>query len=75
MTRTKRKKIAFTLFLTLAGAAYFSAFSQLDIFPALKGYAAIVPFQVGVLVYWFYLRQSKRLANLDQESLEEITTL
>lgn len=41
----------------LALAGYFGAFSQLEIIAPLKSYVALVPVQVGVLIYLLYLRR------------------
>jgi hypothetical protein len=57
MLGIKRKKLALTLLLALAGAGYFGAFSQLELTAPLKSYMALVPVQVGVLIYLLYLRR------------------
>ncbi|MCU0570132.1 MAG: hypothetical protein MUF49_26610 [Oculatellaceae cyanobacterium Prado106] len=49
----KRKPLALILF-ALAGAGYFDVFSQISAEPFLKGYLAVVPIQVGVLLYFFW---------------------
>lgn len=58
-----RKKVLILSFCALAGTGYFAAFSQLDIVPFLKGNVALLPVQLGVLVYVLYLRWSGRSPN------------
>lgn len=45
------KRLFLFLIFALAGAGYFGAFSQLDIYPGLKGYLTLVPLQIGALIY------------------------
>jgi hypothetical protein len=49
----KQNALAF-IFFALAGTGYFSIFSQMDADAWIKGYAALMPIQVGVLVYFFW---------------------
>ncbi|MGB3495730.1 MAG: hypothetical protein WBA57_23575 [Elainellaceae cyanobacterium] len=52
MNIATRYKRGFYVALSLAGVAYFAAFSQLDVsLPFLKGYAAVVPMQLAALIY------------------------
>ena len=51
----KLKRISTQVSLAVFGAAYLTIFSNLDLNIFLKGYAAIVPVQLLVLIYEFYL--------------------
>ncbi|MEM9924025.1 MAG: hypothetical protein AAF915_09785 [Cyanobacteria bacterium P01_D01_bin.50] len=42
--------------LTGFGMVYFLAMSSLSINPFLKSQAALIPFQVGIAIYFIYLR-------------------
>lgn len=60
MLNRKSKKISLTIFLALIGLGYFGTFSSIEMNPILRGYMAIVPVQVGAIVYYFlYLRWRK----------------
>ncbi len=58
--KPKSQKRLITAALVLAGAGYFSLFSGLDAPLVLKGYIAIVPFQVCALIYVFYFLRGDR---------------
>ena len=60
MPKLTPKKLAFPT-LILLGLSYFSAFSYLEIPLFLKGYLAVVPLQVGTLLYVLYLYWQGRL--------------
>jgi hypothetical protein len=75
MLRLKRKNLAVSLFLALVGAGYFAAFSQLDLISPLKSYVALVPVQVGVLIYLLYLRRGDRPAQSNPPSTEQTEQL
>ncbi|HEY9618030.1 MAG TPA: hypothetical protein V6C64_14385 [Microcoleaceae cyanobacterium] len=62
----KRKKLAITLLLALIGAGYFSTFSQVELIAPLKGYVAIIPVQIGALIYCLFYRRWSRLDKLNQ---------
>jgi hypothetical protein len=49
----KRYKSILLLICILVGAEYFTTFSQLDIYAPLQGMAALLPLQIGVLIYFF----------------------
>ncbi|MGD1913500.1 MAG: hypothetical protein ACFB2X_22465 [Rivularia sp. (in: cyanobacteria)] len=51
----KRKNLTLIM-LTCFGMVYFLAMSSLSINPFLKSQAALIPFQVGVAIYFTYLR-------------------
>ena len=51
----KLKRISTQVSLAVFGAACLNIFSNLDLNIFLKGYAAIVPVQLLVLIYGFYL--------------------
>jgi hypothetical protein len=57
MLALKRKRLLFTLLLALIGAGYFSAMSTIEVMPFLKSSVALLPIQVGVLIYLFLLRR------------------
>lgn len=72
MAGIKRKKLVTTLFFVLIGAGYFSTFSQFDLIAPLKSYVAIVPLQIGALIYClFYLRWNSRLPRSDDMQQQE----
>lgn len=55
-------KKAFYIALSLAGVAYFAAFSQLEVsVPFLKAYAAGVPIQMAALIYVVLSIRSRNL--------------
>ncbi|BAS57014.1 MULTISPECIES: hypothetical protein [Leptolyngbya] len=41
----------------LLGMGYFNAFSSLDINPILKNYLALVPVQIGLVIYFLWFRR------------------
>lgn len=51
----KRKNLILIM-LTCFGMGYFLAMSSLSINPFLKSQAALIPFQIGVVIYFTYLR-------------------
>ena len=51
----KRRNIAFIL-LTCFGMGYFLAMSSLSLNPFLKSQAALIPFQISIVIYFTYLR-------------------
>ena len=53
MLALKRKRLLFTLLLALMGAGYFSAMSTVEVMPFLKISVALLPIQVGALIYLF----------------------
>jgi len=57
MLALKRKRLLFTLLLALIGAGYFSAMSTLEVMPFLKSPIALLPIQVGALIYIFIFRR------------------
>jgi hypothetical protein len=56
----KPKRLILTTVFASAGAAYFVAFSQLDLSIFLRGYVAIVPLQVLTLLYVLYQQWNRR---------------
>ncbi len=57
MLALKRKRLLFTLLLALIGAGYFSAMSTIEVVPFLKSSIALLPIQVGALIYLFMFRR------------------
>jgi hypothetical protein len=57
MLALKRKRLLFTLLLALIGAGYFSAMSTVEVMPFLKSSVALLPIQVGALIYLFLVRR------------------
>jgi flagellar motor component MotA len=55
----KRQKLTLVLFL-LVGVGYFSAMSNLEINYFLKSLIAIIPMQVGAVIYTSHQRWSRR---------------
>lgn len=53
------KKVILALTLATLGAGYFGTFSGVDIFPTLKPLAMLVPVQLGVLIYFLWLKPRK----------------
>ncbi|MBE9212574.1 MAG: hypothetical protein HC836_11610 [Richelia sp. RM2_1_2] len=51
----KRKNLTLVM-LTCLGMGYFLAMSSLSINPFLKSQAALIPFQISVVIYFTYLR-------------------
>jgi hypothetical protein len=61
MISSKYQKIGYTL-LACLGAGYFLAFSQIDTpFPFLKIYAAMIPAQLGALIYVAWVIRKRNL--------------
>ena len=50
-----KRKITLIM-LTCLGMGYFLAMSSLSINPFLKSQAALIPFQLGAVIYFTYLR-------------------
>ncbi|NCJ05634.1 hypothetical protein GS597_03740 [Synechococcales cyanobacterium C] len=58
----KQTKVLGLILLFLLGSSYFSAFSNLEVpLPWLKGFAVLLPVQVGVLIYFAYRAYSSKL--------------
>ncbi len=70
MTRSY-KRLILLLTLTLAGAGYFGACAQLDVYSGLKGYLAIVPIQIGALIYCFCIYPKRRFHPTDDDQLAQ----
>jgi len=51
----KRKNLTLVM-LTCLGMGYFLAMSSLSINPFLKSQAALIPFQISIVIYFTYLR-------------------
>ncbi len=51
----KRKNLSLIM-LTCFGMGYFLAMSSLPINPFLKSQAALIPFQLSILIYFSYMR-------------------
>ena len=60
----KTQKIARTGAFALFGALYLAAFSSLDLNPLIRNQVALIPVQVGVLIYFFWWR-SRKAESLD----------
>jgi hypothetical protein len=41
----------------MLGMGYFNAFSSIDINPILKNYLALVPVQIGLVIYFLWIRR------------------
>ncbi len=50
------KKNSLKFLLACCGFGYFVFFSSLEISPLIRGYIILIPFQIGVLIY--YLRHN-----------------
>ncbi|MBW4613107.1 MAG: hypothetical protein KME21_07435 [Desmonostoc vinosum HA7617-LM4] len=59
MLLLKNKQLIW-LILFLLGIAYFSAMSQIEINYFLKSFIAIMPMQLGAIIYITYRRWSRR---------------
>lgn len=57
MTKFKTKKLFYTASLILFGVLYFTTFSSLEIHPLLRNQIALIPVQIGVLIYFLYWKQ------------------
>ncbi len=58
---SKNVKGGFLLIWACGGMAYFNAFSSLDLSPMLQAGLALVPLQVGVIVYLLWFRHKPEL--------------
>ncbi|HEY9909629.1 MAG TPA: hypothetical protein V6D18_18715 [Thermosynechococcaceae cyanobacterium] len=56
---TRPKKLLYALLLALLGAGYLGIFSLVDVNPVLQNQAALLPVQVGVLIYLLWWRRRK----------------
>jgi heme O synthase-like polyprenyltransferase len=52
----KRNTLTFAV-LTLVGTGYFGIFSQINADAWLKGYLALLPIQLGILVYLLWVKR------------------
>jgi hypothetical protein len=59
MSSPKSKKLLSSLLLALLGAAYLGSFSLIELNPILQNQLALLPVQVGVLVYLLWWRRRK----------------
>lgn len=55
----KRKYISL-VFFALLGLVYFTTISNLDINPFFRSQIALMPTQLAVIIYWTYLRWSRK---------------
>ncbi len=55
----KRKYISL-VFFALLGLVYFTTISNLDINPFFRSQIALMPTQFAVIIYWTYLRWSRK---------------
>jgi len=53
----KRSKPSLLFLYAVLGMGYFNAFSALDINPILRNYLALVPVQLGLVIYFLWLRR------------------
>ncbi|MER3433259.1 MAG: hypothetical protein C4288_07485 [Leptolyngbya sp. ERB_1_1] len=53
----KRSKPPLLFLYAVLGMGYFNAFSSLDINPILRNYLALVPVQLGLVIYFLWLRR------------------
>ena len=54
---TNNKRLISVLLLALLGAGYFGAFAAIDVNPILQNQLALLPVQLGVLVYLLWWRR------------------
>jgi hypothetical protein len=64
----KNVKGGYLLIWACGGMAYFNAFSSLDLSPMLQAGLALVPLQVGVIVYFLWFRHRPELLDSKDRS-------
>jgi len=59
MVKFRSKRTVLLSLFALLGLGYFGAFSWIDLNPVVQNYLALLPVQIGVLIYLLWWRRSQ----------------